>query len=133
VRARDWDQLLAAEIVRARDMAFAWGVHDCVTWACQVRRALTGEDAALPWRGRYSTEAGARRVMRRLGWLSIEDGVRAVLGEPLAFVSLAQRGDVVLAGEDVALGVVAGRDALFVAPSGLTQRPLRSCRLAWRV
>ncbi|SEP02981.1 hypothetical protein SAMN04490248_12041 [Salinihabitans flavidus] len=118
----------------ARGRPFAWGVHDCATWAFDLRRDLTGgADIAARWRGRYSTARGAHRVMRRLGWESLEAMGRDLLGDPLATPLLAQRGDLMLGGADPAFGICAGARAAFVAPKGLTFLPLSACVLAWRV
>jgi hypothetical protein len=56
-----------------------------------------GEDNAGLWRGRYTTALGGARVMRRLGWASLEEMGRSLLGEPRPAVLLARRGDIVLA------------------------------------
>jgi hypothetical protein len=133
VRVPHWEQLFAAAITDARTRPFAWGQHDCATWAFDLRRDLTGgPDHAALWRGRYRTPLGCQRVLRRLGWHRLEDGVRALLGEPLPDPRLAQRGDIVLGGEPEAFGVCIGARAAFVAPEGLVTLPLSSCRLAWR-
>lgn len=132
-RIPHWEQLFAVAITEARTRPFAWGSHDCATWAFDLRRDLTGgPDHAALWRGRYRTALGAERVMRRLGWKSLEEGGRALLVEPLADPRLAQRGDLVLGGEPEAFGVCIGARAGLVSPEGLVTLPLSSCRLAWR-
>ena len=133
-RIAHWETRLAGAIEAARDMPFAWGRHDCATWAFEVVRDLTGgADHAALWRGRYSTALGSHRILRRLGWTSLEDGGRALLGDPLATPLLAQRGDMVLGSEDPAFGICVGARAAFVGPAGLIYLPLTSCHLAWRV
>ena len=132
-RVAHWEQLFAAAITEARTRPFAWGQHDCATWAFDLRRNLTGgPDHAALWRGRYRTPGGCQRVLRRLGWRRLEDGGRALLGEPLPDPRLAQRGDLVLGGDPEAFGVCIGARAAFVSPEGLVTLPLSSCRLAWR-
>ena len=55
-----------------------WGVHDCPTFTFETRMILTGsEDIAALWRRRYTTALGGERVMRRLGWASLEEMGRA--------------------------------------------------------
>ena len=52
-RVDHWERLLAAAIDTARAKPFVWGVHDCPTFAFEVRMILTGgEDIAALWRGR---------------------------------------------------------------------------------
>jgi len=134
MRVAGWTSLLAARLEAARDKPFVWGQHDCATWAFDLRRDLTGgEDVAALWRGRYRTQMGAVRVLRRLGWHSLEAAGLDLLGAPLANLMLAQRGDMVLGGEDPAFGICIGAQAGFVSPEGLVLLPLDRCHLAWRV
>ena len=132
-RIPHWEQLFAAAITEASTLTFAWGQHDCATWAFDLRRDLTGGPyhAAL-WRWRYRTPGGCQRVLRRLCWRRLEDGGRALLGEPLPDPRLAQRWDLVLGGDPEAFGVCIGAQAAFVSPDGLVTLPLAACRLAWR-
>jgi hypothetical protein len=133
-RLPGWELGLVTAIEAARQCPFQWGVHDCATWAFDLRRDLTGgEDVAALWRGRYRTALGAERVMRRLGWRSLEALARDLLGDPLPSVRLAQRGDLVLANTGLGLGVCLGARAAGMAPSGLVFVPHAACALAWRV
>ena len=132
-RVPHWEQILAAAIARAQIQPFVWGEHDCATWAFDLYRDLTdGPDHAALWRGRYRTPIGCGRVLRRLGWTSLEEGGRALLGDPLPDPRLAQRGDLILGGAPEAFGIVIGAKAAFVAPEGLVRLSLTTCRLAWR-
>jgi len=133
-RRPGWERHLAEAISAARDRPFRWGRHDCATFAFDLRRAIAGgHDVAALWRGRYTTARGAVRVMRRLGWQSLEAVGRDLLGEPLASVALAQRGDLVLADTGLGFGVCLGARAAGIAPSGLVLVPITACALAWRV
>ena len=130
----NWERLLFAAIDTARADPFVWGVHDCPTFAFETRMILTGgEDVAALWRGRYTTALGGERVMRRLGWSSLEDVGYALLGEPRPSVLLAQRGDIVLANTGLGFGVCSGAQAVGMAPEGLVTVPLTSCRLSWPI
>ena len=133
MRLDGWEVRLADAVEAARETPFAWGQHDCATWAFDVRRVLTGEDTAALWRGQFSTGAGWLRWMRRRGWADIEAGARALLGDPLPSVLLARRGDLVTGGARPAMGVCLGADAAFVGRAGLTFLPLAGCTLAWSV
>lgn len=133
-RVEHWERLLAAAIDTARAKPFVWGVHDCPTFAFETRMILTGDaDIAALWRRRYTTALGGERVMRRLGWASLEDMGRALLGEPRPAVLLAQRGDIVLADTGLGFGICTGASAVGMAPAGLVTVPLTSCRLAWLI
>ena len=92
-----------------------------------------GEDHAALWRGRYTTALGGARVMRRLGWVSLEEMGDVLLGEPRPSVLLAQRGDIVLAETGLGFGICNGATAVGMAPEGLITVPLTSCRLAWPI
>jgi hypothetical protein len=133
-RVDHWERRLAATIDTARAKPFVWGVHDCPTFAFEVRMILTGgEDIAALWRGRYTSALGGARVMRRLGWASLEDMGRTLLGEPRPAVLLAGRGDIVLADTGLGFGICTGASAVGMAPEGLVNVPLTSCRLAWPI
>jgi hypothetical protein len=133
-RVDNWERLLAAAIDTARAEPFVWGVHDCPTFAFETRMILTGgEDIAALWRGRYTTALGGERVMRRLGWSSLEEMGCALLGEPRPTVLLAGRGDIVLAHTGLGFGVCTGAQAVGMAPDGLETVPLTSCRLSWPI
>lgn len=133
-RVDHWERLLASAIDTARGKPFVWGVHDCPTFAFETRMIITGgEDVAALWRSRYTTALGGARVMRRLGWASLEEMGRALLGEPRPSVLLAQRGDIVLADTGLGFGICTGASAVGMAPEGLVTVPLTSCRLAWPI
>ena len=133
-RVDQWERLLAAAIDTARARPFVWGVHDCPTFAFETRMILTGgEDIAALWRGRYTTALGGARVMRRLGWASLEEMGRSLLGEPRPSVLLAKRGDIVLADTGLGFGICTGASAVGMAPEGLVTVPLTYCRLAWPI
>ena len=128
-----WEHILNAAVHSARARPFAWGEHDCATWAFDLRAALQDEPSPADlWRGRYRTALGGARLMRKLGWESLEEGARVLLGEPLEDVRLAQRGDLVLGGMPEAFGVVVGAEVAFVGLAGLEVTPLTQSRLAWR-
>lgn len=129
-RREDWPAVLAAEIERARSLPFVWGQHDCATWAFDVRRAMTGIDAAAAWRGLYSTAAGSVRAMRRLGWPTLPAMGCALLGDPIQPLT-ARRGDMAICAGS--FGIVVGAHAVFLAMHGLTERPMTDATMAWRV
>lgn len=131
MRRDGWEHDLHEVIEGAREAPFSWGRHDCATWVADVRRALTGIDAAARWRGTYRTAPGAMRAIRRSGARDLAEAVTRELGGPLASPSLAQRGDIVSDG--AALGVCLGAEAAFLGPDGLVFRPLAVCTMAWRV
>lgn len=131
MRLEGWEARLAEEIEAARSRPFRWGQHDCATWAADVRRALTGEDLAAGWRGKYRDARGAKRAIRATGAHDLVEAVTRAIGSPLPSVLMAGRGDVVTDG--AALGICLGRDAAFLSLSGLAFRPLATCLHGWSI
>lgn len=89
-RLPGWARRLAQLIEERRDTPFAWGAHDCCTWAADAVQALTGEDPAAAWRGTYHTAWGALRVLRREGGIP---GLAQRAGMLPCAAALARRGD----------------------------------------
>jgi Domain of unknown function (DUF6950) len=52
-----------------RRTRFQWGEADCILAMCNWVAERTGVDPALPWRGCYSDEEGAARIMAAHGGL----------------------------------------------------------------
>lgn len=86
----NWPQQVAATIKAATVRPFSWGELDCCLFAAEVVKAQTGTDLSADYRGRYSTELGAARVLKKLG------GIDALLDQHFERVpfSQVQRGDV---------------------------------------
>jgi hypothetical protein len=131
-RLRDWPSRFAALVAGARARPFAWGSHDCCLWAADAVQALTGRDPAAQWRGTYSSELGAFRIVFTLGGLP----AIAALGGVEIPPGLSVTGDVgTVRWPDgiVSLGVCGGDGRwLVVGDAGLVT--LRDCALrAWGV
>lgn len=105
MRLPDWQSRLAAVMREAQARPFAWGSHDCATFAATCVVAVTGVDRIADVRAAWQSELQAARLLERLGGLRAAIGER--LGAPLASVALAQPGDVGISDQ-------AGRDALCV-------------------
>lgn len=87
-----WLPAFEAEIAAAGRRAFAWGEHDCVTFAARCWHARTGTDALAGFT--WGSQAEAEALLAELGGLRA--AVVSRLGEPVAPL-LAAMGDVVLA------------------------------------
>lgn len=90
-RLPDWDRRLARAVDRHADIPGEWGVADCLLTCADIVEAVTGFDPAADIRGRYKTEAGAARLLRKRGYTDVEAAL-ADLFQPEA-VLMAQRGD----------------------------------------
>ena len=134
-RVSDWVARLAHAVEAARGVPFQWGRLDCLTWAFDIRAAITGKPSlADQWRGRYRTEKGALRMIRRFGHADLRAGLRAELGEPLPSPKLAQRGDIAITRDAFpVVAVVVGAMATAPGPDGPLSFPLRDAEMAWRV
>lgn len=145
-RFPDWPARLRAYLEAAARAPLVWGEHDCVLFSLGAAHAMTGVDAAENIRGKYSTELGAARLMRRLfGAANLsaaaDEFCRRWNGERIGVLN-AQRGDIVEGWVEVrpgvrapALGVVMldARFAAFVSPMGYIKISVRDCVRAWRV
>lgn len=132
-RFENWPSRLAAAIEASRGRAFSWGEHDCLLFAAGVVRELTGVDLAADWRGRYDSKAKAAHYLAELGGL--DTVVTRALGAPRPFVTLAQRGDVVMVQTDEgpALGICNGASAACAGRAGLVSKPMGEWLLVWKV
>jgi hypothetical protein len=106
----DWEARLAAYLEPLRAVPFAWGTHDCCTFAAGAVEAMTGEDPMPEFRGRYTTALGSARALKTYGAGSLE----ATLDSKFVRISasLAQRGDVLMTAGG--LGIAFGPFAIAV-------------------
>lgn len=47
----------------AASRGFVWGEHDCMMFAADWARTLTGKDPAQGWRGSYSNQLEAAEII----------------------------------------------------------------------
>lgn len=131
-RIKGWEQRLYAVTVEAIGKPHAWGTHDCVTFAADCVRELTGEDLMEGLRGTYDGPVGAAGVLRGLGVESVGD--LAALYLPEVAPSEARRGDIVLAKEPHEfLAVCVGRTAVGPSVGGMIHVPMAQAVRAFRV
>lgn len=134
MRREDWPEELARMLREASSRPFAWGEHDCCLFAADVVQAITGEDHAAEFRGRYTTAAGAARALKRYGAGNLVATIDAKL--PRIAPALARRGDVVCKEfEDVgpALGICVGIQSAFASHTGIAMHNTLDCDHAWRI
>ncbi len=130
-RVPGWEIVLSNAIDEAARTPFAWGQHDCCTFAFDVAGRLTGQ-TIMDWRGAYHDAMSARRYLHRQGARRMHEVADFFFGRPLDSARGAQRGDLVLCLEN-AYGICIGVEALFVGRDGLHAKGLHFARLAWRV
>lgn len=99
-----------ATIDRFRDKPLKLGTDDCVRMAAFALRKQ-GVKASLLKAGSYSSETGARRAMKRLGYETLADALDA-LGLPRIAPAACLPGDILSLraadGDDLALAVAVG-------------------------
>jgi hypothetical protein len=121
---------------------FAWGTHDCCTFAADAILSFTGVDIASDFRGKYHDMRGAFRTIKEVtGGTTIADAAAHCAQKhgltQLASPLFAQRGDLVLVanGAQLVSGIVHlnGRHVVLVGENGLQKESLRSVKRAWRI
>lgn len=128
-RRSTWEADLAAYLAQKATEPFEYGVNDCCLFGAGAAAAQTGVDNAAAFRGRYSTEIGAARALRRIGAGDIESTFDSFYPERL--IGFARRGDLVFNGE--AVGVCIGAVAVFLSDDGYSHVPRAQWRKAWAV
>lgn len=133
-RLPDWRPRLVAFLTAAQRAPFRPGQHDCALFAAGAVAAMTGQDYAAPYRGRYTTIRGGIRVLRADGFADhIALAAHHLPERPVAF---ARAGDlaVVPTEDGPALGVVQGAGIYVLSPAGgLSLVPLTAATRAFGV
>ena len=132
-RRDDWLARLSAAIAAAEGRPFAWGKHDCCTFAAACVEAMIGRHPFPDMQGAYRTRREADAFLRKHGGLdALVDGLFAPC-PPL----LARRGDLATlpTARGPALGVVDtyGQHVIAAAQKGVLHQPLHAALKAWRV
>jgi hypothetical protein len=94
MRLPDWETRLAAAMRPHMQAPMQYGVCDCFIICADAVRAVTGNDPFKGVRGRYKTETGAAKLLRKRGFNSVQDAW-ASLFEPI-HPAVAQRGDILI-------------------------------------
>lgn len=126
-RLSDWEQRLSDYIIDNRDRVFDWGKHDCCTNYFDAVEAMSGQDLWHFMRGKYSTELGAFRALKRHADGDIESTFDRLMN-PVA-TGFLQRGDAVWNGESV--GICMGAYALFLGEPDSGDGMVRVPRSDW--
>lgn len=138
-RRSTWEADLSAYIASVRGQSFAWGELDCAMFAAGAVIAMTGVDPIEVYRGKYSSEMGAAKALKKYGAGDLRSTLDSMF-DPCP-VGRLQRGDLVWNGE--AVGVCMGAYALFVGRTetdegdevaeGLIRIPRAEWAGGWRV
>jgi hypothetical protein len=104
MRPEGWEDRLLEEVERHGDLPFEYGVSDCITFAVDCAKAITGTDV-MEHRRNYENQIGAAKALRREGFNDVGDFLASEFEEiPPA---LAGRGDLgVIEGDEATVAVV---------------------------
>lgn len=112
-RLPDWQPRLHRWLLTVPGRRVQPGQHDCCLFMAGAIAAQTGIDLAAPWRGRYTTMSGGRRILRKAGYEDHVALVAAHLAE--GHVSAARPGDIaIVPTEDGPAGGVVQGGAVYV-------------------
>lgn len=118
IRLPDWQARLSAWLREINGRPIEYGRHDCCLFGAGAIEAETGIDIAAPWRGRYTTLAGGRRVLRKSGYTDHVALIAATL--PEIHASAAREGDIGLVETEAgpAVGVNQGTAIYVLGETG---------------
>lgn len=130
-RVPNWSSRLNEHVEAFRDLPFAWGTNDCVTFAATAVECVTGHRPAMP------TWSNAREAARLL---SARNGLEVCIENLELFIRLdrirqARRGDIVLVPQAAGPAVAVCLGHCWVAPGlqRLTFGSLSEATAAWKV
>lgn len=135
-RREDWSRRLDEVVQLAVREPFAYGTHDCVTFAARCVDAMCDTDLVAGLANEYRDEASGLAFLSRGGWLGL---VPSWLdGCPAISWKFAQPGDVVLLPSHLpewglGVGIVYGHSIIHAAIVGLAQTPIDRAQAAWAV
>lgn len=65
MRIEGWEQIAIDYIQQSMTAKFEWGQKDCVLFACDLAKAITGKDPAEKIRGKYSSKKTALSLIKK--------------------------------------------------------------------
>lgn len=132
-RLPDWRGRLAAHLAASAGRPFAWGRHDCAIFAADCILAMTGEDPAAPFRGRYRSFKGGLKCLRKAGFA--DHVALATARLEAVHPAYARAGDLAMIAtpDGAALGIVQGHRIYVLRPEGLATVDLMQADRAWAV
>lgn len=132
-RLPGWERRLALVTEKHVSLPGEWGVSDCGQTVGEAVEAVTGVNPMADILGKYKTEFGAARVMKRKGWIDTATMLASFFPETGRLV--ARRGDVgvVMQGGALTAGYVCEYGFAAKGPRGLIFHDLTAIVAAYRV
>lgn len=139
-RRQDWVTRLDVYLKARATLPFVFGSNDCCLFAAGAVEAMTGEDLASGFRGKYRTRHGAAQAMKKYaggGARELMEKMAALHGLAEAPPTLLARGSVALILNDglESLGIVDLSGTHIAAPGviGMVRMPLTRAMTGWLV
>jgi hypothetical protein len=127
--------LIGGALAAMKDREFEYGVFDCHLFPADIVKTYTDKDYGESFRGTYSTEKEAYRIIAKHG--GAVEFVNALLERQPQPVFHACVGDLMaykVSDKKVALGVCIGGRAVFLnVKGGFEHRELAECLCSWKV
>lgn len=111
-----WRTALFDYVHASAPKPFRWGEHDCGLFAAGAVQAMTGEDFAADFRGRYTSLGSGLRQLRKAGFDNHAEMAASLLHE--IHPSMAQIGDIAAINVEghIALGIFQGERIYVLRP-----------------
>jgi len=94
MRTRDWELRLARAMRKHMNAPMEYGKCDCYLICADAVEAVTGKDPFKDVRGKYTTEQGAARQLKKRGFRTVEEAWASLFKE--IHPAKAQRGDILI-------------------------------------
>ena len=99
-RLSNWQNNLSALIIERREVAFDFAHMNCMFWVADAVEAITGEDFLAAYRGKFRTEKGAAKLLRKLDQVGTSQELLIKRFGELQPAAFARMGDIVLVKPD---------------------------------
>lgn len=119
------NQHLKAFIKKRLKTPFQWGKNDCALFVADAVLAQTDHDIAKAFRGKYKTELGAAKALKKIGKGDLRKTLVFLLGKETSLLN-AKIGDVAIfiQNEEECAGIVYYGGIFTTGKEGLVSLPL---------
>ncbi|WP_157971182.1 DUF6950 family protein [Pseudogemmobacter bohemicus] len=133
MRLQDWRSKFQKMLAEKENQPFAYGKNDCALFGADVVFALTGNDPALKYRGKYRSLSGGLKLIKKDGFKNQIDYVVLNFKEiPPAFSGIGDIGIANYNGQDCVVAI-AGTFAVAVGEFGLVRIDLETVNKFYKV
>lgn len=128
MRDPNWAADMNAAIEDSKKREYRIGEWDCAIFISKVHSSITGEKNTHTekFAGRYKTQIGYLRVLKRDGYEDLRDYLFKTFGNPVIHAR-AWRGDIALF--EGSAGINVGEYSLFIGCEGLDYQPMSGSNL----